>query len=119
MTLPAIRFGLVSFALAAMLAAGIWWVGVDPLLAWILSATLVTFMTYGYDKAIAGSRYMRVPEGVLLALALAGGTLGALAGMQIFHHKTRKTSFRLKLWMVAAVQVALVAVYFVVIRPSI
>ena len=119
MTKPAIRFGLVSFGLAALLAAGIWWVGLDPLLAWLLSITLITFLAYGYDKAIAGSRQVRVPEGVLLALALAGGTLGALAGMQIFHHKTRKSSFRLRFWLIAAVQVTLIALYIVAINPDI
>lgn len=119
MTQPAIRFGLASYGLAALLAAGIWWLGLDPLLAWLLSITLITFLAYGYDKVIAGSRKVRVPEGVLLALALAGGTLGALAGMQIFRHKTRKTSFRLRFWLIAAVQVTLIALYFVAIRPAI
>jgi uncharacterized membrane protein YsdA (DUF1294 family) len=116
---PAIQFGLVSFSLAASLAAGIWWVGLDPLLSWLLSVTLITFLAYGYDKAIAGTRSVRVPEGVLLALALAGGTLGTLAGMQIFRHKTRKTSFRLRFWLIAATQVVLIVLYFVVIRPTI
>ena len=118
MSPTAIRFGLVFFALAAILAVGIWWLGLDPLLSWLLSAMLITFLAYGYDKAIAGSRRVRVPEGVLLALALAGGTLGSLAGMQVFRHKTRKTSFRMKFWLIAAVQVALLALSFLVIRPA-
>jgi uncharacterized membrane protein YsdA (DUF1294 family) len=117
-TPPTVRFGFVFFALVALLSAAIWWAGVDPLLAWVLSATLITFAAYGYDKSIASSRHMRVPEGVLLALALAGGTLGAVAGMQVFHHKTKKASFRLKFWLVAAAQVVLVALYFVVVRPA-
>jgi uncharacterized membrane protein YsdA (DUF1294 family) len=116
---PAIRFGLVGLAMAAILAAGIWWVGLDPLLSWLLSVTLITFLAYGYDKAIAGTQSVRVPEGVLLALALAGGTLGALVGMQVFRHKTRKTSFRLRFWLIAAAQVALVILYFVFIRPAV
>ena len=119
MTKPALRFGLVSFGLVVVLTAGIWWIGLDPLLAWLLSITLITFLAYGYDKAIAGSRQVRVPEGVLLALALAGGTLGALAGMQIFRHKTRKTSFRLRFWLIAAAQVTLIALYFGAIKPNI
>ena len=118
MSPPAIRFDLVAFALATILAAGIWWVGLDPLLSWLLSITLITFLAYGYDKAIAGTRSVRVPEGVLLALALAGGTIGALAGMQIFRHKTRKTIFRLRFWLIAAAQVALIVLYFIVIRPA-
>ena len=30
-----------------------------------------------------------------MALAFAGGGVGALLGMRVFHHKTRKTKFRL------------------------
>jgi uncharacterized membrane protein YsdA (DUF1294 family) len=118
-TQPAIRFGLATFGLVVLVGSGIWWARVDPVLAWLMSVNLIAFLTYGYDKAIAGSRQVRVPEVILLALALAGGTLGALAGMQIFRHKTRKTSFRLRLWLIAAVQVTLIALYFVVIRPAI
>jgi uncharacterized membrane protein YsdA (DUF1294 family) len=118
-TPPAIRFGLLSLALAVILAVGIWQLGVDPLLSWLISVTVITFLAYGYDKASAGSQRVRIPEVVLLALAFAGGTLGAFAGMQVFHHKTRKSSFRLKFWLVAAVQVGLIAVYFVMIRQAI
>ncbi|MBR6399201.1 MAG: DUF1294 domain-containing protein, partial [Lachnospiraceae bacterium] len=35
----------------------------------------------------------RVPERVLLALAVFGGSPGALMGMLVFHHKTRKSKF--------------------------
>ena len=35
----------------------------------------------------------RIPEATLLGLALAGGALGGLAGMRLFHHKTRKARF--------------------------
>ena len=34
-----------------------------------------------------------IPEAVLLATAAAGGSLGALLGMWLFHHKTRKAKF--------------------------
>ena len=35
----------------------------------------------------------RTPEAVLLTLSLLGGSIGALAGMRFFHHKTRKPKF--------------------------
>lgn len=47
-----------------------------PLLAWLFAANIVAFLAYGYDKLIAGGRWLRVPERVLLGLALAGGCLG-------------------------------------------
>ena len=59
----------------------------------------------------------RVPERVLLALSFAGGTAGALVGMKVFHHKTAKSSFRMKFWGVTAAQVVLLTVYLIWIRP--
>lgn len=105
------RFALVTLGPALVAAGGLWLAGLDPVLAWLLSITIFTVLTYGYDKAIAGSRRTRVPEKVLLLLALLGGTLGALAGMEIFRHKTDKASFQRKLVAIVAVQVILIAAY--------
>ena len=56
---------------------------------------VVTFLTYGDDKRRAkrpGAR--RIPEKTLLLMAALGGSPGALAGMRVFHHKTRHWYFR-------------------------
>jgi uncharacterized membrane protein YsdA (DUF1294 family) len=118
---PVVVFGVVTFGLALVAAAALWWFVdvLDPLAAWLIAITVVTFLTYGYDKAIAGSGPTRVPERVLLALTFAGGTVGALVAMPLFHHKTIKGEFRLKFWLVVAVQIAVIVVYYAVIRPRI
>jgi uncharacterized membrane protein YsdA (DUF1294 family) len=103
-----LAFGIV-LALAAICT---FWLQLDPLLSWLLAVNLVTFLTYGYDKSIAGSGRTRVPERVLLLLALAGGSPAAILGMRLFHHKTAKSSFQHKFWLVLLVQVVLVAIYF-------
>jgi uncharacterized membrane protein YsdA (DUF1294 family) len=108
-TLFAILTVGISLALAA---ASVLWLRLDPLLAWLLAVNLVTFLTYGYDKGIAGSSRMRVPERVLLLLALAGGSPAALLGMRLFHHKTVKSSFQHKFWLVLLVQAVLLIIYF-------
>jgi len=87
----------------------------DPLLSWLLSINLVTFLAYGYDKKIAGTGRMRVPERVLLLLALAGGSPAAWLGMRAFHHKTAKQSFTTRFWLIVLIQVILVGAYFVLI----
>ncbi|MCP4359197.1 MAG: DUF1294 domain-containing protein [Chloroflexi bacterium] len=84
----------------------------DPLIYWLVSITLVTFLTYGYDKAIAGANRSRVPENALLLLVFVGGTVGALTGMFVFKHKTSKHSFQAKLAAVLLVQIALLVAYF-------
>jgi len=69
-----------------------------------------------YDKSIAGSRRSRVPERVLLWLALILGSLGAWLGMQVFHHKTLKGSFQRRFWLVVIIQVAVIILYYWVVK---
>lgn len=56
---------------------------------------VITFAAFGLDKRKAKKRKFRIRESVLLGLALIGGSLGAMAGMFLFHHKTRKPAFRI------------------------
>ena len=110
---PTSRFGLVALVLTAALSFTAWQqLQMDGLIAWLLAVNLVTILVYGYDKWVAGSNLTRVPERVLLVLALVGGTPGALLGMRVFHHKTSKESFRLKFWAVMLVQVVMVIGYY-------
>ena len=53
----------------------------------------------------------RIPEAVLLGVGLAGGAPGALLGMRLFHHKTRRAYFRWGLWLFLAID-ALLIVFF-------
>ena len=57
------------------------------------AGTLPAFAACGTAKGTAGRQRGRIPEATLLGLALAGGALGGLAGMRLFHHKTRKARF--------------------------
>jgi uncharacterized membrane protein YsdA (DUF1294 family) len=81
--------------------------------AWLIAISVVAFLTYGYDKLIAGTEHMRVPERVLLLLAFVGGTPGALVGMQVFRHKTAKQTFQQQFWLTVLLQLILLVVYVV------
>ena len=63
------------------------------LLVWLAVINLVTFAVYGIDKAKAKRGAWRVPEKTLFLLPLLGGSLGALLGMKVFHHKTKHWYF--------------------------
>jgi uncharacterized membrane protein YsdA (DUF1294 family) len=89
----------------------------DWVQSWLLSITGITFLTYGYDKLIAGTGATRVSERVLLTLAFAGGTVGELLGMRLFHHKTSKESFLERFWLVIAVQIVVVAGWYIFLHP--
>ncbi|MFH2010005.1 MAG: DUF1294 domain-containing protein [bacterium] len=113
------RYGLLFLgaALGLTVALGFLAPRLGVVLAWVIATTVVAFAAYGVDKGLARSDRLRVPERVLLALSFAGGTLGALAGMKLFRHKTAKSSFRLKFWLVTAAQVVALAGYLIWIRP--
>lgn len=77
-------------------------------------ASVITFVAFGWDKRRAVVGGGRVPEKILHMLALFGGWPGALLGQQFFRHKTIKFSFRLLLWFVVVLHLALIAgwIYF-------
>lgn len=89
----------------------------DWVQSWLLAITGITFLAYGYDKLIAGTGATRVPERILLILAFAGGIVGAIAGMRLFHHKISKERFLEQFWLVVAVQVVAVAGWYLFLRP--
>lgn len=47
----------------------------------------------GMDKRKAIRHQWRIPEATLFLIALLGGSLGSIVGMQLFHHKTRHWYF--------------------------
>lgn len=60
---------------------------------YLLAVNFITFLLYGEDKSRARRHAWRIPEKVLMGAAVIGGSIGALLGMSIFHHKTRKPKF--------------------------
>lgn len=74
------------------------------LFAYLAAVNLITFLMYGYDKAVAGSGRLRIPEPVLHLLALLGGSPAALLAQRLFLHKTRKAPFQLVFWLTVALQ---------------
>ena len=56
---------------------------------------IAAFAAYGIDKYKAKNNRWRISESFLILLAVLGGSLGALLGMLIWHHKTRKPKFRI------------------------
>ena len=61
---------------------------------YLILVNIAALAAFGIDKRKAIRHKYRIPEATLLGLALIGGAAGALAGMHLFHHKTRKPLFR-------------------------
>lgn len=86
------------------------------LVIYLVGINLITFGAYAFDKRCACTRKRRVSESGLLLLALIGGSPMAWLAQQLLRHKTKKGSFRLRFWMIVALQVVVVAV--VVIKAN-
>ena len=115
-------FALLAFGLVGLLVLALrsysdsaTFDGID---LWLIAINLITFAIYAYDKMIAKTQLTRVPESLLLLLAFVGGTIGALAAMQLLRHKTAKAGFRLKFWLVVIVQIVAISVGYGLMRSS-
>ena len=84
------------------------------ILYYLLAVNIATFLLYGVDKYKAKKNKWRISEATLLTMAAIGGSIGAWAGMRLWHHKTMHKKFRYGIPMIIIVQVAL-AVYLLTI----
>lgn len=91
----------------AMFAGALIGIGVHRyVLLGYLGMSLVTLLAYYLDKRRAKSDRWRIPEARLHLLALLGGWPGAGLAQQTLRHKTRKQSFQLTYWTIAAAHIA-------------
>jgi len=56
---------------------------------------LAGYVIMAVDKRKSVRNKWRVKEKTLFAISLVGGALGMMLGMRSFHHKTKKTMFRI------------------------
>ena len=75
----------------------------------LIGINVLTFFVYGWDKWKAKHGEWRISEATLLMLAVVGGTIGALLGMQVWHHKTNHLKFKYGLPLIFLAQIALIA----------
>ena len=73
----------------------------NALLYYLIVITIVTFLVYGIDKWKAKQGSWRISEASLLILAVIGGSIGALFGMKVWHHKTMHKKFKYGLPLIA------------------
>ena len=73
---------------------------------YLLLINTVTLILFWLDKHSARLGASRIPEKKLFWAALAGGSIGALAGMHLFRHKTLRRSFTLGVPLILSDQVA-------------
>ncbi len=62
--------------------------------AYLLIINVIGFVFMGIDKKRAKKNQWRIPEKHLFLIAILGGSIGSIIGMQFFRHKTKHTSFK-------------------------
>lgn len=77
-------------------------------LYYLLAVNTLTFLLYGIDKYKAKKARWRISEATLLMMAVVGGSIGAWAGMRLWHHKTMHKKFKYGIPLIILLQVALV-----------
>ena len=79
---------------------------------YLIGINVLTFLLYGIDKWKARRGKWRIPEDTLIWLAIVGGSIGALLGMNLFSHKTQHKKFTLGVPAILLVQVTLIYFFF-------
>lgn len=77
------------------------------ILLYLLTINAIAFLLMLVDKQKARKNLWRIPEATLIGSALLGGSIGALAGMYTFRHKTRHLKFTLGIPAIFILQIAL------------
>ena len=80
-------------------------------LLYLLIVNIVAFLLYGVDKLKAKKGKWRVRERLLLGMAVVGGSLGALLGVKVWHHKTMHKKFRFGMPVIVVIQLVCVCLF--------
>lgn len=75
---------------------------------YVVCVNIAGFTLMGFDKWKAKKHAWRVPEATLFIIALIGGSIGSILGMQIFRHKTRHWYFVYGMPAILILQIVLI-----------
>jgi len=85
------------------------------LVIYLVIINIVAYAMMGIDKRKAQKKEWRISEAALFTAALLGGSIGSIAGMQRFRHKTKHWYFKYGMPAILVAQIALV-IYFLFLR---
>ena len=81
---------------------------IKNLIIYLIIVNIIAFLAMFIDKKKAEKNRWRIKESTLLILALIGGSIGAIAGMYVFHHKTQKPWFYIGIPIIIILQILLI-----------
>jgi uncharacterized membrane protein YsdA (DUF1294 family) len=85
------------------------------IIKWIVIGYIIIINVYGFlimgiDKQRAIRSAWRIPERSLFLTAIIGGSIGTIAGMKYFRHKTKHWYFKYGMPAILLIQIILVII---------
>ena len=74
---------------------------------YLILVNAIAFLLMLIDKQKAKKKKWRIPEATLMGSAAIGGSIGALAGMYTFRHKTKHPKFTIGVPVILVLQLIL------------
>ncbi|WP_311774036.1 MULTISPECIES: DUF1294 domain-containing protein [Metabacillus] len=77
------------------------------IIIYCLLINVISFIFMRVDKIRAKRGEWRIKEATLWWLAIVGGAVGGFAGMRVYRHKTKHTSFKIGFPVISILQLIL------------
>ena len=78
---------------------------INIIIIYLICMSILGFASMGIDKEKAKRNAWRIPEKTLFLIAIMGGSIGSIAGMQVFRHKTKHMSFVIGMPLILILQI--------------
>lgn len=81
------------------------------MVVYLIVINIISILATLYDKAAARMRSRRIPERILMLLAIIGGALGMFAVMLAIRHKTQHKLFMYGLPLIIVLHIILIILF--------
>ena len=79
---------------------------------YLILINFIGFIVMLIDKQRAIHKEWRIPEKTLILLSIFGGSIGMLAGMSTFRHKTKHKKFTIGVPFILLMQICLIMILY-------
>lgn len=81
------------------------------IIIYLIIINIITFFVMWIDKRKAKKGKWRISEAALFILAILGGSIGGIAGIYTFRHKTKKHRFTIGFPAILIIEILIIIVY--------
>ena len=85
---------------------------IQNIILYFLVINIITFLAMWIDKRRAQKNKWRISETALFIMAILGGSIGGIAGMYTFRHKTKKKRFKIGFPIILILEILIFLLYY-------